>query len=41
MIYEIYNTREQGEFENLKLFHVLLDDLLPSLVNERKLVVLQ
>lgn len=36
-INEVYKTRGKEAFENPKLFHALLDDLLPALANERKM----
>lgn len=36
-INEVYKTRGKEAFENPKLFNAVLDDLLPALVNERKM----
>ncbi len=37
-IKQIYETRGAEAFEKPKLFHALLNDLVPSLINERKVL---
>ncbi len=36
-IKQIYETREDDAFSNARLFHALLDDIVPTLTNERKI----
>lgn len=36
-IKQIYETRGEDAFSNARLFHALLDDIVPTLTNERKI----